>query len=121
MSDNSLVTHFRMFAHYNAWANARLYEAAARLSDEQYRADRGAFFKSVHGTLNHLLVADRIWMQRFTGAGDAPSRLDTILHESFAPLRAARSEEDTRIADYVAGLSEADLAGRFTYRTIVNP
>ena len=59
------AAHYRMFGHYNAWANGRLYDAVARLSPEQYRADRGAFFKSVHGTLNHLLVTDRIWMQRF--------------------------------------------------------
>jgi uncharacterized damage-inducible protein DinB len=79
-----------MFGHYNAWANGRLYEAAAGLSTEQYRADRGAFFKSVHGSLNHLLVTDRVWMQRFTSEGDAPNRLDAILFETFAELRAAR-------------------------------
>ncbi len=45
--------HWQMFAAYNAWANARIYEAAAKLSDEDYRVDCGAFFKSVHGTLNH--------------------------------------------------------------------
>ncbi len=55
-----LAAHYRMFGHYNQWANARLYEAAAGLDNVQYRADRGAFFKSVHGTLNHLLVTDRI-------------------------------------------------------------
>ena len=82
--------HYRMFARYNEWANGRLYEAAGQLSVEQYRADRGAFFKSVHGTLNHLLVTDRIWMQRFTGEGEAPDRLDAILFETFDELRAAR-------------------------------
>jgi DinB family len=79
------AAHYRMFGHYNAWANNRLYDAAARLSTEQYRADRGAFFKSVHGTLNHLLVTDRVWMQRFTGEGDAPDRLDAILFETLKP------------------------------------
>ena len=74
--------HFAMLARYNAWANGRVYDAAAALTDAQYRADRGAFFKSVHGTLNHLLVADRIWMRRFTGEGEAPSRLDAILFET---------------------------------------
>jgi uncharacterized damage-inducible protein DinB len=62
-----MVPLFNMLAAYNGWANRRLYAAAAELPDEAYRADRGAFFKSVHGTLNHLLVADRIWMKRFTG------------------------------------------------------
>jgi uncharacterized damage-inducible protein DinB len=56
----NLAAHYQLFGHYNAWANSRLYDAAARLSVEQYRADRGAFFKSVHGTLNHLRVTDRI-------------------------------------------------------------
>ncbi len=54
--------HYVTFAGYNAWANRRLYEAAALLSDAEYRADKGAFFKSMHGTLNHLLATDRIWI-----------------------------------------------------------
>ncbi|MDH8644600.1 DinB family protein, partial [Klebsiella pneumoniae] len=69
-----------------------------------YRADRGAFFKSVHGTLNHLLATDRIWMKRFTGEGDAPDRLDAILFDTFDALRAARAAEDARIVAYVDGL-----------------
>jgi uncharacterized damage-inducible protein DinB len=91
------TAHYRMFGHYNAWANSRVYDAAARLTAEQYRADCGAFFKSVHGTLNHLLATDRIWMQRFTGEGDAPNRLDAILFETFGELRAAREAEDRRL------------------------
>ena len=79
---------------------------------EQYRADRGAFFKSVHGTLNHLLVTDRIWMQRFTGEGDAPNRLDAILFETFDELRAAREAEDRRITGFVEGLDDRRIAGQ---------
>ncbi len=108
-----MKAHFDMLARYNAWANRRLYDAAAALSDAEYRADRGAFFKSMHGTLNHLLVGDRIWMRRFTGHGEAPTTLDAILHEDFAALRAAREAEDARILRFIEGLSEADLAGRF--------
>jgi uncharacterized damage-inducible protein DinB len=113
--------HYRMFAHYNAWANSRLYEAAARLSSEQYRADRGAFFKSVHGTLNHLLVTDRIWMQRFTGEGDVPNRLDAILFETFDELRAAREAEDRRILRFVAGLDDRRIEGTIKYRRVSSP
>jgi uncharacterized damage-inducible protein DinB len=112
----SLTAHYRMFGHYNAWANNRLYDAAAQLGIEQYRADRGAFFKSVHGTLNHLLVTDRIWMQRFTGDGEAPDRLDAILFETFETLRAAREAEDRRIVDFVDGLDDARIAGTIKYR-----
>jgi uncharacterized damage-inducible protein DinB len=116
-----LTERYRMFAAYNAWANERLYAAAAKLSDTDYRADRGAFFKSVHGTLNHLVVADRIWMRRFTGEGPAPTQLDAILFDELEPLCAARRAEDQRIERYVDGLDEAKLAGDFTYRTISNP
>jgi uncharacterized damage-inducible protein DinB len=112
---------FQMFAGYNEWANARLYAAVAELPDADYRADHGAFFKSVHGTLNHLLVGDRVWMQRLTGEGDAPTSLDAILFEDFAALRAARAEEDARIIAFVAGLSDADLARKVRYRTISRP
>lgn len=116
-----MKSRYQMFAAYNAWANARLYAAAATLNDADYRADRGAFFKSVHGTLNHLLVADRVWMRRFTGAGEAPARLDAILFDSRDELWAARQTEDARIAGYIEGLSEADFAGRLRYQTVTNP
>jgi uncharacterized damage-inducible protein DinB len=112
---------YRMFAAYNEWANERLYDAAAKLSDADYRADRGAFFKSVHGTLNHMLVADHIWMRRFTGEGPSPTQLDAIPFDDFTPLREARRAEDQRIIRYVAGLDASKLAGDFTYRTITNP
>jgi uncharacterized damage-inducible protein DinB len=117
----TLVSHYRMFGHYNAWANGRLYDAAARLTSEQYRADRGAFFKSVHGTLNHLLVTDRIWMARFTGEGEAPNRLDAILFESFDDLRAARGAEDRRIVGFVDGLDSDRIAGTIKYRRVSSP
>ena len=117
----TLAAHYRMFAHYNAGANGRLCEAVARLSTEQYRADRGAFFGSVRGTLNHLLVTDRIWMQRFTGAGDAPGRLDAILFETFDELRAARAAEDGRIVSFVDGLDDARIAETIKYRRVSSP
>ena len=115
------AAHYRMFGHYNAWANNRLYDAAAQLGTEQYRADRGAFFKSVHGTLNHLLATDRIWMRRFTGEGDAPNRLDAILFERFDELRPAREAEDKRIVDYVEGLDDTRIAGTIKYRRVSSP
>ena len=110
-----------MLSGYNSWANERIYNAAAKLSADEYRADRGAFFKSMHGTLNHILVADRIWMKRFTGQGEAPAKLDAILHEELASLRAARDREDARISAYIGQLTEAELAANFSYITIVNP
>lgn len=116
-----MKSRYVMLAGYNMWCNERLYEAAATLADADYRADRGAFFKSLHGTLNHLLVGDRVWMQRFTGHGDLPAGLDAILYDDFAELRAARRAEDVRISRYIEQLSEGDLAGTIRYRTIVRP
>jgi uncharacterized damage-inducible protein DinB len=116
-----LTAHYQMFGHYNAWANRRLYDAAALLSPEQYRADRGAFFKSVHGTLNHLLATDRIWMRRFTGEGEAPDRLDAVLFETLSELRAAREAEDGRIISYVDGLDDDRVAGTIKYRRVSSP
>ena len=116
-----MKAHFQMFAGYNAWANGCLYAAAADLTEPQYRENRGAFFKSVHGTLNHLLTTDRIWMQRITGEGTAPDRLDAILFEDFAELRAARESEDRRIIGHIDSLDEAAFAGVIRYRRVSTP
>lgn len=116
-----MTERYRMFAGYNRWANERLYAKAAELTEAEYHTDRGAFFKSVHGTLNHLLVADRLWMWRLTGEGEPPTKLDAILFEEFDHLRAARRAEDDRITAYVNGLDDAKIAGTFSYRTITNP
>lgn len=116
-----MKSRYRMFAGYNAWCNERLYDAAAAVSDADYRADRGAYFKSLHGTLNHLLVGDRIWMKRFTGAGEQPSSLDAILYDDFEALRAARRSQDILISRYIDGLDDEALTRMVRYRTVVNP
>ena len=110
--------HFMMFAAYNQWANSRIYDAATELDEEEFNRDVGAFFGSMMGTLNHLLTADRIWMKRFTGEGDAPMTLDAILHRALPGLRMAREAEDKRIIDWVGGLGDKALTGRFTYMTV---
>jgi uncharacterized damage-inducible protein DinB len=116
-----MKTHYVEFAAYSVWANRRLYEAVSFLSDADYRADKGAFFKSMHGTLNHLLVTDYIWMHRFTGEGEAPARLDAILHDQFDALRTAREAEDRRIVAYIDSLDEERLAGAIHYRRVSTP
>ena len=96
-----LKAHFDQLAAYNRWANQRVYNDAATLPDEVRKRSVGLFFGSIHGTLNHMLVADYIWMRRFTGDGPEPDRLNQILHEDFAALRAAREKEDNRIFAFV--------------------
>jgi uncharacterized damage-inducible protein DinB len=103
-----LKLHFDQLAAYNQWANRRTYNDAASLPDQVRKQPAGLFFGSVHGTLNHLLVTDYIWMRRFTGDGPQPERLNQILYEDFQALREARKREDERIFDFVAELNEYD-------------
>ena len=80
------------YARYNRLANEKLYEACAVLSEEERRRDLGAFFKSVHGTLNHLVLGDRIWMTRFEGGSHPSTDLGAILFDDVAALTAARAD-----------------------------
>ena len=113
-----MKSHFVMMAEYNAWANARLYEMARRLPDERYRQDVGAYFKSLHGTLNHIMTADLIWMRRLTGSGDHPNKLDAVVFDDLMSLSAARQREDQRIIDFVETLSDAQLEETVDYRML---
>lgn len=90
------------YALYNRLANQTLYEACAALSDEARRRDLGAFFGSVHGTLNHLLLGDRIWMTRFEGGAHPSTGLGAVLFEAFGALRTARVALDQRIECFFA-------------------
>jgi uncharacterized damage-inducible protein DinB len=110
-----MKAYFEQRAAHNRWANARLYQAAFSLSDADYRRDVGAFFKSMHGTLNHLLLTDRLWLKRLTGVGEHPNQLNAIIYEDRATLAAARADEDDRIIAYVASLDEVAFEGLQKY------
>ncbi len=112
---------FQMFAAYNRWANRAVYAAARELSEDEINRNQGAFFGSMIGTLNHLLVADRVWMHRFTGTGEAPKALDTVLHPGLDDLEMARNAEDERILSWIDGLTEERIAENFTYTPLTNP
>jgi len=106
--------YFDRLARYNAWANERLYDACAALGEAELKARRPAFFGSIHATLNHLLVGDRIWMSRIVG-GALSLPLNTILYEEFAPLRAARRAQDKLLCNLVASLPAARLDDALVY------
>ena len=89
---------------YNRWANRRLYQACADLDEDELKRDRGAFFGSIHRTLNHIMVADRIWRARLEGQPHGIKSLDQVLFEDYGALREAREIEDGRIIDLVDGL-----------------
>ncbi|HEY7608245.1 MAG TPA: DinB family protein [Alphaproteobacteria bacterium] len=111
----------RTMARYNRWMNDALYAAAARLADAERKRDLGAFFKSLHGTLNHILVGDRLWMGRFTGE---IVRFPSLAHEiaaDFAELGRERAKTDAAIDAYAAALTPERLAKPLVYRTFLDP
>ena len=111
----------RTMAQYNQWMNERLYECCARIADEERKRDVGAFFKSIHGTLNHLLLGDRIWLGRFLGKPFAVTSLAQQLYADFNELRAERAATDRVITAWTARLTEEALAGELSYTSVVNP
>jgi uncharacterized damage-inducible protein DinB len=111
----------RTLASYNRWMNERLYAACAGLSDTDRKRDRGAFFRSIHGTLNHGLLGDRIWLARFRGEEYRVASLDQELYADFDELRRERAATDTAIDTYAAGLGASTFAGTLHYTSLVNP
>jgi uncharacterized damage-inducible protein DinB len=111
------IANFRQLADYNRWANLRLYGAALEMPDEAYRLPTGVFFGSLHGTLNHLLLTDRIWLKRITGLGEHPDRLNAILYEDRRELLRARIAEDARLIGVIASYGDADLRREVSYQT----
>jgi uncharacterized damage-inducible protein DinB len=107
-----------LMARYNQWMNRKLYAACAQLGDAQYREDRGAFFGSVHGTLNHLLFGDTNWMRRFQGRPVDGLHMRMEFHPELAALRAMRELLDKEIVDWAGGLSPQWLAADFSYGSV---
>jgi len=105
-----MVEQFQTLARYHATMNQQFYAACGSLSEEDLFAERKAFFGSIFGTLNHMLLTDRMWMGAFTGNSVTYGGLDEILYPVFAELRVAREETDAAIAEWVGVLTEAELS-----------
>ncbi len=115
--DDALLTHYRAMVRYNRWMNEKLYALAGELSDEERKRPMGAFFGSIHGTFNHLLLADRVWLARF-GMGERPAvkSLADELFPGFEELRRERAATDAVIDRYMAGLQVEQLTSTLAYR-----
>lgn len=107
----------RMMAAYNSEMNRRLYAAADGLDDSARRADLGAFFGSVHGTLSHILWADHQWMSRFDGwtKPDRGIRQSTDFITDWLELRTARLDTDRRLEEWAARVQPDSLTGDLTW------
>jgi len=121
------LQHLQLMADYNRWMNEKVYQTAAGLPCDELRADRKAFFGSILGTLNHLVVADTIWLKRFAQhpAGhpslelvkhlEDPQALNQLLFTDLQALLARRQLLDQVLVAWTAELSEANLDTVLSY------
>ena len=123
------LSHFQLMAHYNCRMNKQLYVAANRLPEHELRTDKGAFFKSILGTLNHILVGDLVWLLRFIEHSHRyqsliglrnlrqPQRLDEILYDNLDSLEAVRFKVDKIIEYWLHNeVQECDLHQPLSYK-----
>jgi uncharacterized damage-inducible protein DinB len=106
---------YQTSARYNRAMNDAVYAVCADIPDTDRKADRGAFFKSVHGTLNHLMFGDNAWMNRFDGGNRPTPGTHVELFSSFDELRAARRALDDEITAWAAALNDAWLSETVTW------
>lgn len=124
-----LLEHYQAMARYNHWMNEKLYDLCESIPDRTRKRDMGAFFRSIHGTWNHILLADHAWMIRFTGDSEAfrfrvangepieVRSLDQELYADFGFLRSVRQQTDRQIGQWVDGLNEDRLREPLRYQT----
>ena len=125
----SEIQHFQLMSKYNTRMNNQIYKAALTLSETELSQDKGAFFKSINGTLNHLLVGDLLWFSRFTNHSNGytslvkiselaqPKSLDEILFVDTAQLYDARKKVDSLIEKWAhEELEEEHLDRSLVYK-----
>lgn len=124
----SLKQHFELMASYNQWMNVKIYQAAGQLNASELAEERGAFFGSVLGTLNHIIVGDTIWLKRFAAHPSCsaslqevsdlphPTGLNQIVCADFSELQQRRIWLDKQIINWATGLREDDLDDVLSYR-----
>jgi len=114
-----MIDHLRTMARYNKWANGRLSAAVMALSEEDYLAERGAFFGSIHGALNHLLLVDRLWRGRIVNKPyPAHSLTDTVADDRETLVQLRTGEDDIIIA-LTDSFDAEGLAQKISYKSIV--
>jgi uncharacterized damage-inducible protein DinB len=127
-TESTHLNQFRLMSQYNSWSNSKLYDLVATLTEEERQHNFGAFFKSIHGTLNHILLGDRAWLGRFAMATsytfhalqDAQlvfefESLAQILYADFSELRHERTETDQVIERWMQELEPEMLSARVYY------
>lgn len=128
METMSLRSNFELMADYNQWMNKSIYQTASDLDIAELTENRGAFFGSIIGTLNHILVGDTIWLKRFANHPsnlialeyvrelESPKALDAILHTELEILSTARERMDDTILKFSHELTDDILSSSLEYR-----
>ena len=114
-----MLEHLRMMARYNKWANAQLNTAVMNISHDAYMAKREAFFGSIHGGLNHILLIDRIWRGRVEGNPYPADRLDIIVTDDREAFLRERMAEDDILIDFTDSFDEKSLDKKVTYPSLI--
>ncbi|MDO6508447.1 DinB family protein [Colwellia sp. 4_MG-2023] len=124
----SLKLNFELMAEYNQGINENIYQAASKLSETNLAKDQGVFFGSIINTLNHILVGDTIWLQRFANhlesypaldyvrALETPKSLDTILYSEFGTLKEKREKMDKVIKLFTKELTDKAISEPLSYK-----
>lgn len=110
--------HLMQLARYHRWANGRILDVARDLGEPACRRDVGGFFKSLHGTLNHMLVAEQIWLARWTGDPQPHDDLGRTLHDDWQHLAAARRSQDDMLIALVQSQTDQDLSEDLAYQNM---
>lgn len=105
-------------ARYNSWANKRLYAVAGTLSETELSKDRKGFFKSILGTLNHILLADLIYRERLEKKPTIFTRLDEILYSNFDALKTSQFKQDEWYLKFCEEMNPKDLEGTLSFDTV---
>ena len=125
-----MLKQFTLFADYNQLMNQRLFSSAHHLSDNELHKDCQVFFKSMMGTLNHIMVGDIIWLKRFSIHSSSqktltyisnlekPKSLDAILYNDLGSLEAEREKIDEIIIQWISSLSETDIEECISYKNM---
>ena len=111
------VEYCQLLARYNRWMNERLFAVVSEFSSDERTRDRGAFFGSMHRTLNHVLWGDRIWLARFTNQAYTVPAFGADMYADFAQLTRERAATDTLILNWTGNLTPEWLAGSLEYRS----
>ena len=110
-----MLKNFKFLARFNKWTNQLIYEKCSLLSEDEYKKNRKAFFESIHNTLNHLLVVDKLWLGRMKGTKPEVKYLAQILHDNFNDLEKARVEEDDSLIHFIDNLDEKEVDKNYTF------